>query len=225
MNSDCVQPEMIPSRYHRFVNRISTAEGNNLIGSETLERVCMEATHYATINTAALCHAIIIYLLATYPDRFHLYEHTSVSSIITKADQTVLTIPAHDDTPSITILGNDVIVCTNAYHAYTLNAASDALHTQEVRGYMAGYYIPTAKTPSTVGYQPPGNGYSEGYYYQSARHMTDSDHIEHTLITIGGPDMPCEGDNCTYPDNQKQNLDAYISHFYKKPIGGEYYRW
>jgi hypothetical protein len=49
---------------------------------------------------------------------------------------------------------------------------------------MAGYYVDNAKCPLTVGYQPPGESFTENYYYQSARKFASADAEEKTLVTV-----------------------------------------
>ncbi len=217
VRQDLLSIDDIPLQYREYINWISLEEWEKLIGSKTLSWLFFEATHYATINSATLCHAIITHLLAHYPDRFSIYEQSPIDHITSGGSLLLKTTSGH------IIHTNDVVLCTNAYHSYTINTQPDILHVDSIKWYMAWYYVPNAKVPITIWYQPPTNSYTDWYYYHSVRHFFDLDHIEHTLVTIWWPDV--ETSSSEYPITYKADLDNHIKKFYAKQIDWKYYRW
>ncbi len=216
VREDFLQTLELPAAYKQYANSISKEQWDALIWSSHLDRVCFEATHYATVNSATLCHAVVAYMMATYPERFEVYENTVIQDIHT--DQWVI---LHTEA-WYKITAHDVVLCTNAYHAYAIDSKQDITHVESVKWYMAWYYISWAKVPSTLWYQPPSHSYTEWYYYHSVRHFYDMDHTERTLVSLWWPDV--ENPTPYYPEWYKQDLDAYIKNFYATASSGNYYR-
>lgn len=217
VREDKILLEDIPEKYREYINFIPVEKWEEYIWSRNIDRLFFEATHYATINSATLCHAMVINLLALYPDRFSLYENALIEGISVNHNVSLKT------TTWNILSANDIVLCTNAYHSYTINHNADILHVDSVKWYMAWYYVPNAKAPITIWYQPANHSYTDGYYYHSVRHFTDQQHTEHTLVTVWWPDI--ETNDTTYPTAYKKDLDWYIKKFYTHAFDGTYYRW
>ena len=217
VREDKILIDDIPEQYREYINWISVEAWEIYIWSKNIEWLFFEATHYATVNSAALCHAMIIYLLVKYPDRFSIYEKVWIENIITDNNITLST------TLGYTISATDIVLCTNAYHSYTINHNVDILHVDSIKWFMAWYYIPNAKVPITIWYQPASHSYTDGYYYHSVRHFSDLKHTDHTLVTVWWPDV--ETTNEEYPLTYKKDLDGYIKNFYNHAVDWVYYRW
>ncbi len=209
----------ISKKYHEQINWISEDEGNKYLWTTHLDRAWFEATHYGTLNAAALCYALIEYLLLHYSDRFKTYEHTLVSNII-PYDHSV-SVQTND---GWTAHAKDVILCTNAYRSYLINQQDDCQDIKAIRWYMAGYFVVDAKAPLTICYQPQWTWYLDEYYYQTARQFSTPNHKEQILVSLWWPDKNI-GPSQRYPQVYKDDLDRYIKEFYKRSIEGTYYRW
>lgn len=206
----------IPPQYIQYVNWITKDEGEKYIWSKNMDWLCYEATHYATVNSAALCHALVKYMISEYTERFVVYEETWITSVTSGHDNIVLSIWTQC---AITAL--DAVFCTNAYHSYSVDGEVDVLHVDSIKWYMAWYYVPEAKVPTTIWYQPPSNSYTDWYYYHSVRHYYDAEHAEHTLVSLGWPDV--ENGTDEYPLNYKNDLDQYIKKFYNRDVSWLFY--
>ncbi|MBP6911422.1 FAD-binding oxidoreductase [Patescibacteria group bacterium] len=144
-----------------------------------MQWVGFEATHYATLNSAALCHAVLAFLLAKYPDRFEVYEHARIDAITMEPHGASLQCGTH------TVQCKEVVLATNAFKHHTINAKKDSVHVDPIRGYMAGYVTQNIPAPKTICYQPPGKNYSDAYFYQTTRHYLDQDFTDSVLLTLG----------------------------------------
>lgn len=225
--ADSVQKDDIPEQYRAYVNWIDRAAWGKYLGSDSIDWICFEATHYGTLNSAALSYAIVQYLRVTYPESFAVYEQTPIASISVwdEHHMTLMIQKAENDSDELKkyqIKSQDIILCTNGYNTYTINDQQDALHTEAVTGCMVGYYIPEAKAPTTIGYQPATNSYTEDYYYHSARYFYDYDHTAHTLVSVWWPDLPEDTNDMT--DEYKKDINGYIKKFYNHDIPAKYYR-
>jgi hypothetical protein len=77
-----------------------------------------------------LCHSIVEYLLAHYPDRFQIYEMTRVSGIVSGAVEMIATT-IHGN-----IYSSDVVICTNGYSDFTIDGVRNSIGISAERGYM-----------------------------------------------------------------------------------------
>ena len=155
-------------------------------------------------------------MISEYTDRFVVYEEVWIASVTSGHNNIVLSIWTQ-----FAITALDVVFCTNAYHSYTVDGEVDVLHVDSIKWYMAWYYVPEAKVPTTIWYQPPTNSYTDWYYYHSVRHYYDAEHAEHTLVSLGWPDV--ENGTDEYPLDYKNDLDQYIKKFYNRNVLWSFY--
>ncbi len=217
IREDAKEELAIPHRYAQYCNWISASEWSTYLSSDTLSRLGFEATHYATTNSAHLCYSILEYLLEKYPDRFHVFEHTPIGEVEYK--NAVCNLKTH---AWYILTAQDVVLATNAYQSYTINGEKDNHHVYQIRGYMAGYYVNNARSPLTICNQPPGESFTEGYYYQSIRKYKNA-YDEHILVTVWWPDETTDHRKHHFPDDIKSRLDKHVSGFYNKSIDGNFY--
>jgi glycine/D-amino acid oxidase-like deaminating enzyme len=228
VDQSLIHIDEIPLEYRTYINLISREQGNQYIGSETTERICFEATHYATLNSAALCHAVVQYLCRMFSTRFSVYEETMISLIETTDVWWSLKTVAWQR-----VTCQDCILATNAYAHHTIHHHTDIPHTQAIAWYMTAYSVPNAKAPMTICVQPAQKSdtswRTDDYYYHSARHMVTQDFAEHTMVCVGWPDVDVNEAISSHvsdvPSAYAADLDRYTSTFYGKPVERAYQRW
>ena len=126
-----------------------------------------------------MSHAVLAYLLATYPDRFSVYEHALVDQVNCEEHDCTLSVGSH------VITCKETILATNAFQHHRIGGKADIIPFEQVRGYMAGYLVPGAAAPKTICYEPPGESYTDGYFYQTTRHYIDTEFADNVLLTLG----------------------------------------
>ncbi len=209
-----ISPDLLDS-----VNRIWASWWADLIGSDKLPRLFFEATHYALLNSASLCHSIIHFLNESYPERFIVSEQTKVEKI-SKNDQTYVASINN----SITIWSNECLFCTNGYG---LPLLIDINYTQiqlsPITWMMAWYCLENAKLPLTISYvDESATSLADSYYYQSVRMHTNTAFQEHSLVAVWGPNSIC-----TTSQEEEwyiQSLSGYITKYYEKKVDPMYVR-
>ena len=86
-----------------------------------------EATHYATMNSAAFCYAVVEYMLTHYPDRFVVYEHAKVGDISSVDTEFVVMVGGYR------VKATDVVLATNAFSDHTIDGKKDDQHVKQLR--------------------------------------------------------------------------------------------
>ncbi|MCC6643196.1 FAD-binding oxidoreductase, partial [Candidatus Peregrinibacteria bacterium] len=172
----------------------------------------------ATINSAALVEELCGYLLASYPERFALFEHAPVDKIILKKDSASLLIRNNK------VDCKRVVLCTNGFE--NLDIINDFGHDtnakfhQEIRGvigYMAGYKESSDKAPGAFAYfdRKNPNDYHSAYFYLTRRPYSIKSEGKYNLVCIGGPEQNLEeglkyNPRSAYPEYAKEEMANFI---------------
>jgi len=181
------------------------------------------------MNSAMFSEEVAGYLLATYPDRFTLREHTPVSKVVLGKDEVLL----HAGINIVT--GSQVVLCTNGFESIEIvnttgEDIDEAFHheVQGVVGFMAGYKEPLTKAPFASIYSHEQVSESNPYFYTTRRPYEDETNAAHNLTCIGGPEMHLP-DRATYDAHKEYPLDVsdriatFSSRHYKHPPHMDFY--
>ncbi len=198
--------------YKHLVTPISIQRGQEILDVEWVDWIWFEATHYATINSAMLCHSIIQYLTNRYADRFQVYEKTKLIKV-----ETYETWVSSETTWGV-ISSDKILFCTNWYTEYLVNWQYQSVISPE-RAYMAWYHVQDAKWPLTIGYWPKGNE-MEDYFYHSVRIHHDKSHEQTNLVCAWWPNLR-EGSL----DHYKRSVTEYVKKYYGWEHPTKYFWW
>ncbi len=146
------------------------------------------------MNSALFSEELAGYLVATFPDRFHLYEGSPVKNVrLHESSATVTTARAR-------VHARRVVLCTNGFEKFSLineygRAIDTSFHASVAGriGYMSGYVDSTQQKPTAVSYFPSNHADShdptgESYFYLTRRPHEHSDAGPATLTCTGGPE-------------------------------------
>ncbi len=179
------------------------------------------------MNSAAFCEELVSHLLAAYPSRFRLAEHTPVKKVVVRKKDALCRIGWRRF-----VTAESVVLCTNGFENITLvNKAglpiNEKFHhlVRGIVGYMAGYLEETPKKPTEISYLPKGNAhdrdiYDEApYYYLTRRPFVDNEKKKN-LICIGGPEALMDDTNNyrrehPYPAESRAQIDNFLKYTYK----------
>ncbi len=176
------------------------------------------------MNSALFTERIADYLLATYPERFSVYEHTHIGKIALHDTEAIL------DAGTYTVKAGRVVLCTNGFDNITiLNKSGLDIDTNfhhalnAVVGYMSGYLESLVKPPIAISYfydGLSGDDSTGAPYVYMTRRMYEHDNNKHNLISIGGPDVSLEDrreyeKDQEYPDWAKDELDKFVRGVYE----------
>jgi len=220
--SDAPGLENIPEEY-RGLYEVTERE-NILSLLETGDRRYLAAfsMRKGCLNSALFTEELAGYLLATYPGRFVLAEHSSVDTVA--LGEGIATL--HGKEFSVTT--GRVILCTNGFEKISIENAGgadvDKKFHREVRGiigYMAGYLEPLNRPPTAISYIPQKFVHQkdiyleEPYFYLTRRPYELEKGDVHNLICVGGPQEALEETRVythdrTYPETAGKDIDTFL---------------
>lgn len=137
-------------------------------------------TTTGTINSALLTEAVAEHLLASYPERFRLYERSGVRRIRLGEEAAV-------STDRGTVLAQDAVLCTNGYPAPPMEACEVPVEEGNVKG-VVGFMI------GRFGGGPSG---TEAFFRSDERtyyYLTRRAYAGRPLMCLGGPEKELEGE-------------------------------
>jgi glycine/D-amino acid oxidase-like deaminating enzyme len=148
------------------------------------------AAEKGCMNSALFCEELVGYLLAGYPDRFHLSELSPVDRIVSRDNALALQAGPH------TVTADHAVLCTNGFTGYLVTDPSGQVLADPrdlvrgIVGAMSGYSQRNDGEPAAIRYYPTGAlHHSEPYYYLTRRpYGTGGDRI--SLVSVGGPEVP-----------------------------------
>lgn len=211
----------LPLKYaglYRLVPRVQLLErleskSNRYIACLSYQKGC--------INSALMCQETVRYLLRKYPGRFALYEHTPVHKVVLRDTHAII------DSLSHAIKTPQVVLCTNGFEDFTIinehGLEVDGHFHASVQGkvgYMSAYLETMNKPPIAISYFPtPGAGPEESYVYLTRRPYEYESHLEHNLISIGGPDEPLPERGRylierEFPEQHMRTLEVFLRETY-----------
>ncbi len=211
----------IPAVYEGLYEVVTHKKVLELVETKTPEYVAVVSAQKGCVNSALFCQEVIGYLQRTYPERFALYEHTSVHKILLRSAQAILDADTH------TVTVQQVVLCTNGFESiHIFNETGldiDAKYHHLVNGkigYMSGYLEKMNKQPTAISYySDPIVGIENSYFYLTRRPYEYEKGTEHNLISIGGPDidltenLPYSYED-EYPDEMGEKIDLFVKKTY-----------
>lgn len=165
-----------------------------MLESRDHEYVMASVRRKGCMNSALLSEELVGYMLATFPSRFTVAEHTNVSSVILKETHATVRAETHE------VTANKVILATNGFEKFSIrNEAGDDINVafhqivDGLIGYMAGYLEPIGKAPIAIAYHDDvkkdiGTRGEDPYFYLTRRPFEMEDNERHNLVCVGGPE-------------------------------------
>lgn len=211
----------IPNEYEGTYRIVPHREILDLLETEKKVFVAVISYQKGCINSALLCQEVVAYLLATYPERFALYEHSRVHKILLHKEYAILDVEKH------TIDALRVVLCTNGFedlhlineHGLGIDAKYHHLLHGKI-GYMSGYLEAMNKPPMAISYYlDPSASMANEYVYLTRRPYEYEKGAHHNLISVGGPTEDIDDtSNYTYegdfPEEAEEALDRFIHQVY-----------
>lgn len=160
------------------------------------------------MNSAMFTEELAGYLLAKYPERFTLREHTPVSKVVLGRDEVLL----HAGINMVT--AGQVVLCTNGFESIEIlnpegEDIDESFHHEVtgVVGYMAGYKEPLTKAPFASIYSHKDVTEANPYFYTTRRPYEDETNATHNLVCVGGPEVYLP-DRATYDTHKEYPLEV-----------------
>jgi len=220
----------IPKRFNSLFAYMPHKDILSLLETDDARYIAALPGRKGVMNSALFCEELLGYLIAKYPSRFTLAEHTPVNQLILDKDHAVLSSDKH------VITAKKVVLCTNGFERITiLNKAGKQVNArfhQVVRGsvgYMAGYLEEMDKPSTAISYLPARQAgtdafSSEPYFYLTRRPFEMEDNQHHNLVCVGGPEALMDDTNGyhvdhEYPVEAQGQIDRFLHETYKHSKG------
>lgn len=213
--------QQIPKLYDGLYELVDPGTVLALLETEDTGFIGVSSYPKGCVNSALFCEQLVLYMLKTYPDRFHLYEHTPIGKIILRDSHAILDAHEH------TITAGRVVLCTNGFeNLHILNETGlDIDYKYHVliegkMGYMSGYLEEHNKPAVAISYYTdPSTSRDNSYYYLTRREYEYESGTKHNLICIGGPDTPLEDRSHysheeEYPEERAEEIDRFVRRVY-----------
>lgn len=170
-----------------------TSQENILALLETVDTQYIAALPFLSgcMNSALFSEEIAGYLIATYPDRFTLKEHSPVERVVLEQDRVVL------ESKGFQILCSNVVLCTNGFESIKIvntvgKDVDTAFHhtVQGKVGYMGAYKEDRTKGPfASIYTHEHADDDRNPYFYTTRRPYEDEHTNAFNLVCIGGPEI------------------------------------
>jgi glycine/D-amino acid oxidase-like deaminating enzyme len=176
------------------------------------------------MNSALFSEELAGSLLARYPDRFRIAEHTPVKEMVLLPDGAILS------TDHGRITSDRVVLCTNGFPGIRFSSPEGHTLTvpgQRVRGtvgYMAGYVDPIDREPAAIRYYSSSTSdHTVPYYYLTRRHYEPGKRNE-VLLCAGGPETELPQGTAyephrTYIPGAREELREFLATTYRPGTG------
>lgn len=198
---------MIPHEYTPYT--LVVAQENILSLLETTDTQYIAALPFLSgcMNSALFTEELTGYLLATFPERFTLKEHTPVSRVVLGKDEVLL----HAGINMVTT--SHVVLCTNGFESIQIDNPGCAdidtafhMEVEGVVGYMAAYKEELNKAPFAGIYSHSLVSEANPYFYTTRRPFEDESNATHNLVCVGGPEVYLP-DRATYDAHKEYPLE------------------
>lgn len=189
-----LEQEGLPSQYDSLFEIAAHRDVLELLETSATHYIAVVASKKGCANSALLAEELVGYMLAHYPERFRLHEHTLVRSVTLHEDSATLL------TDSQTITAARVVLATNGFETITIvNAYGQDIDTafhhdvQGRIGYMTGYVELAAAPATAISYYGSSSSRTEDptgepYFYLTRRPFEHEGSDAWELICAGGPD-------------------------------------
>lgn len=203
---------------------ISREELASLIETTAPDFTAVLSYQKGCINSALLCEEVARHLLASYPERFTLLEHTPIRKIVLRHDSAIL------DAEHNTITATRVVLATNGFETVTILNESgldiDAKFHHLVEGwvgYMSAYLEKMERGPMAISYfTDTMNKPEPSYFYVTRRNYEYEGDPGYNLVSVGGPDRQLPESlsyarTDTFPAEATQAIDTFVRTVYQHP--------
>ncbi len=218
----------LPAQYAHLYEVVDHADILSLLESRDPRYIAAKPFISGCMNSALFSEEVVGFLLATYPDRFRLYEYTSANTINLLDDEVEIVVGLH------MVTAKKVVLCTNGFEALSIHDKSHGKeidtsfhhHVEGIVGYMAAYREPLTRAPfagiySSIEEKEQGKvsdsiELAEPYFYVTRRPFDiEGDMEKKNLVSIGGPDrrLPAAGfydSGSEYPEDMEKMVHEFI---------------
>jgi glycine/D-amino acid oxidase-like deaminating enzyme len=214
----------IPVPLRRFCSEVPADRIREVLETRDPSYLAASAAEKGCMNSALFCEELVGYMLAEYPERFHLSEQSPVGRIVAERDQLSLRAGTH------TVSAGHAVLCTNGFTGYLVTDASGKVLmdprdlVRGIVGAMSGYSQMNDGEPAAIRYYPTGTlHHSEPYYYLTRRpYGTGQDRI--SLVSVGGPEVPLPQGTLyhrqhSYLPEAHGELDRFLAATFREPVG------
>lgn len=186
--------DQIPAFYSDLYTTIAHEDLLGLLATNNGDYIACLSYQKGCMNSALFTEELTGYLIATYPERFTLFEG-SAAELITLGESSVTV-----STAKHSVTAEQIILCTNGFENFHIkNTAGEDIDTSFHQlvtgriGYMAGYHQPMDLPPTAISYFPKhdeniGDPTGEAYFYLTRRPDEHETEGARNLICAGGPD-------------------------------------
>ncbi len=230
---DALGLEGIPPMYKDLYHIIPRRDILNLLETEDKNYMAAMSLRKGCINGAMLCEEIVGYLLAQYPGRFLLAEHTPISEVVLHDEDTELIGTEYK------VKASKVILCTNGFSKFKITNTTgpdiDTIFHHQIHGfmgYMAGYITALDQQPNALAYYSErskkgkyqvhnsGDYYDDPYFYLTRRPYEVEKNETHNLVCIGGPevylhDTSVYDPHAQYDKKMADEMDVFLRKTYR----------
>lgn len=219
--------ESIPKMYKNLYKLIPKSELLDILETDLNDYIAVLPDKKGCMNSAEFCQELVLKLLKEFPDRFKIYEYSSVKRLVIKADHAILNM-----VQKAQVISKQVVLCTNGFEnikiVNTNGSPIDAKFHHLVRGivgYMAGYTEDSNRPPVEISYLPSSprtlDLYTEEpYFYLTRRPFVDNSGEVKSLVCIGGPELLMDDSNGYTEDHEfskeaREQIDNFLRFTYK----------
>jgi glycine/D-amino acid oxidase-like deaminating enzyme len=230
----------LPVRYASFYTAVAHQEILSVLESRDPRYIAAKPYLSGCMNSALFTEELVGFLLATYKDRFSLYEYTPASEVIVRDAEVTIVAGIH------AITAQHVVLCTNGFENIRLQSThgtdiDTAFHhsVEGVIGYMAAYREKTGRPPYAGIYSSLSKeeqavmsdsvDLAEPYIYVTRRPFDiEGDMEKKNLVSIGGPDrrLPSAGmydATSEFPEDMRTMLHSFAhTTLYDEPHAFEF---
>jgi len=211
----------IPDMYYGLYTLVSPEDIRSILETEADDFIATISYQKGCVNSALFTEEVADYLYRRYPERFTLYEHTSIRKLVLKDDHALLDGGEHE------VPAKRVVLCTNGFehirilHKTGLDIDAKYHHLISSKiGYMSGYLEKLDKQPTAISYfTDPSASPDNSYFYLTRRGYEYEKGIVHNLISVGGLDTPL-GKTIEYsleddfPDEMEEVINQFVRRIY-----------
>ncbi len=210
----------ISDEYDGLYTTVPKKEILSKLETESTDFIAVLSDQKGCVNSALFCEEVVLYLLQKFPDRFSLYEHTTINKVVLKKDEAIL------DAGICTITTHRVVFCTNGFESITiLNESGLDIDTKfhhlvsGTVGYMSGYLEKMNKSPIAISYFNSDQTPTDPYFYLTRRAYEMEANNHHNIISIGGPELDLDDSNLysfdtNFPDEMAEKIDEFVKRVY-----------
>ena len=206
----------IPAEFATLYSVVPQARIRELLRTDDDRYLAVMSDRKGCGNSALLVEQVLDYLIARYPDRFQLVDHTPVRHI--SLDRSAATIDASDHC----VTASRVVMCTNGFVDHVVeNLAGDEIgasfnhRVHGTVGYMAGFVQDDVLEANAFSYiRNASIGGDIPYVYVTSRPF-DRPSGQATLTCIGGPEQILDdradyAPEAGFPEHVLHEIDSEI---------------